>query len=169
MPIENILSLISTIAACASALIAASSLCRSAKTQKEVKIMELKRATIEAFNELQHDVLDKFAPLSAKNAKLIVEEMQSSEQARQAYVDYRTLIARLDHFSIGVYQGIYDYDLVKELAGDHLVYLLPKIKPIIDYANRRQTNCKYYGNYMRLVKRLQGSNQTDSNTGEYKE
>lgn len=104
--------------------------------------------------------MDKLAPLDSKNAELITENRYTSEECKQAYADYRTLIARLEHFSVGVKEKVYDLDVVDELAGEHLIFLLPKIKPIIDAANERCNVPKYYQNYISLVENLKSKHKS---------
>ena len=154
MTCEIILSFCSTVAAGASAIIAAFMLRNSVRIQKEMKQEEKKRATWDVMKYLQSEVLDKLAPLDANNAELIAEARNDNDECRQAYADYKTLIARLEHFSVGVEQGIYDFDMVYELAGEHLIFLLSKIKPVIDAANEFQDTPKYYQSFMKLVDRL---------------
>ena len=147
-------SILSTIAAWVAALAAAFTFYYSMRTQKKIQENEVKRETIDAFNRLQREVLDKLALVDTKNAEIIAEEKENNEACKQAYNDYKTLIARLEHFAVGVEQGAYDLDVVDKLAGEHLIFLLPKIEPIIDAANEHVRTDKYYQSYVRLVERL---------------
>lgn len=146
----------STIAAWITALVALVTLIWSIQTQKTIHKKEIKRATIDAFNRLQSEVLDKLVLVDKANAELIVEEREDNEECRQAYNDYKTLIARLEHFAVGIEQGAYDLEMVDKLAGKHLVFLLPKIEPIIDAANDHMETDKYYQSYVKLVEKLRG-------------
>ena len=98
--------------------------------------------------------LDKLASVDKANAEAIVERRETNEACRKAYNDYKTLIARLEHFAVGIEQGAFDLDMVDKLAGEHLIYLLPKIEPIIDAANEHVQTDKYYQSYVKLVERL---------------
>ena len=148
-------SIFTTTAAWIAALAAAFSLLWSVKTQKKIQESEIKRATIDAFNRLQSEVLDKLALMDRVNAEVIVEERENNEDCRQAYYDYKTLIARLEHFAVGIEQGVYDLDVVDKLAGEHLIFLLFKIEPIIDAANDHVHADKYYQSYIWLVEQLE--------------
>ena len=148
-------SILTIIAAWIAALAAAFSLLWSVITQKKIQENEIKRATIDAFNRLQSEVLDKLALMDRKNAEIIVEERENNEDCRQAYYDYKTLVARLEHFAVGINQGVYDLDVVDKLAGEHLVFLLPKIEPIIEAANDHVHADKYYQNYTWLIEQLE--------------
>lgn len=128
-------------------------------TQIILKKEKVKQATIEQFNIIQNQVLDDLSTITDnENAKIIVEELELNEdnkECKKAYDDYQVLIARLEHFAVGVSEGVYDFDIVDELAGIHLIYLLPKIQPIIDKANENAKGSEiYYGHLVDLVNKL---------------
>lgn len=112
-----------------------------------------KKATIEAFNTLQNEVLDKLVFDEKGNAELIVTNLHNQDCVK-AYNDYRTLVARLEHFAIGVNQRIYSFRVVKTLAGTHLISLFQKVKPIIDKSNEHFPENHNYREFTRLVERL---------------
>ena len=114
---------------------------------------EKKKATIDAFNLLQNEVLDKFVCITKENAEVIVANLDD-KKCKEAYDSYRALIARIEHFAIGVKEKVYDFNVVDELAGTHLIYLYKKIKPIIDNANKNEKKIKHYCNFASLVDRL---------------
>ncbi len=153
MEISDFISLIAVV-------IAIAGLCHTVLTQKRIQRNEIKRSTVDAFNRLQNEVLDKLAPLNEENAILVTENRKDNEDCRKAYADYRTLISRLDHFSVGVKEKVYDLDVIDKLAGEHLIFLLPKIKPIIDVANERCDPPKYYQNYIGLVEDLKSKHKS---------
>ena len=148
-----IFSFVSSIATAASAIIAAIALFKTLKTQKEIQQVKIKQNTIDAFNILQNEVLDKLVLVDKKNAKIIVDSLDN-EECRCAYRNYKSLIARLDHFAIGIKHKIYDLDVVNELAGEHIIYLYDKIEPIICEANKKENQIKHYSNFVALVNRL---------------
>ena len=117
---------------------------------------EKRKATIDAFNLLQNEVLDKFASINRENAKTIIENLDCVE-CKEAYDGYRVLIARLEHFSIGVKKRIYDYRIVDALVGVHFICLYMKVKPIIDKANSYNKNgndTQHYCYFVELVEKL---------------
>lgn len=124
---------------------------------RNVRILARKQSTLDAFNNLQKDVLDDLVFVTKKNASLIVENIDQKE-CLEAYNSYRILIARLEHFAVGVNEGIYDFGVVNSLAGEHLIDLYNKVKPIIDHTNIRNSNSKNdtknYNEFVLLVKRL---------------
>ena len=149
----DIMLTVSAVSAALSAIISLIALTVSINNQKKIKAEEKKQLTIEAFNQLQEQVLDKLASVDRENAELIVENRYKGNDFKQAYNDYKTLIARLEHFAIGVNEGVYDFDIVNKLAGEHLVFLYPKIEPIIDEANKSSADNKYYQEYRKLCNR----------------
>lgn len=136
-----------------SIIIAVISAIFSLVTYIETKIYQRRKATIEAFNILQNEVLDKFVSTNSDNAKMIVENL-NDKKCKEAYDDYRALIARLEHFAVGINKYIYDLKVVDKLAGIHLIDLYKKIKPIIDQANKKEQKTIHYYNYVKLIKKL---------------
>ena len=114
---------------------------------------EKKKITIEAINLLQNEVLDKFATTKRDNAKIITDNLDN-EKCKEAYDDYRALIARLEHFAIGVNKRIYDFGIVNNLVGVHFICLYMKVMPIIDEANKNEKQTRHYCNFLKLVNRL---------------
>lgn len=137
----------------ASIVIAVISAAFSIVTYVKTFLYEKRKATIESFNNLQNEVLDKFAGIEKQNAKVILENL-NDEQCKEAYDGYRVLIARLEHFAVGVNKKIYDFKVVDKIAGEHLVHLFIKIKPIIDRANKNEPREKHYCNFIELVEKL---------------
>ena len=114
---------------------------------------EKRRTTIEAINLLQNEVLDKFINISKDNAEIIIDNLDDPK-CKEAYNDYRALIARLEHFAIGVNKHIYDFSIVNNLLGVHFICLYLKIAPIIDKANKNQEKTRHYCNFLRLINKL---------------
>ena len=114
-----------------------------------------RKATIEAFNSLQNEVLDNFVCIKEDNARIIIENLDN-EECKIAYNDQRALIARLEHFAVGVSEKIYDFNVVDKLAGRHLVYLYKKIEPIINEANKHEQQIVHYQHFVKLVEDLNG-------------
>ena len=147
---ESYIAMISAIAAAVSAVVSLIALIISMKNQKRIRADEKRRLTITDYNKLQEQVLDKFVSLDRDNAVLIVESMNNNDKCKKAYNDYKALIARLEHFAVGIREGVYDYKIVKELGCEHLVYLYRKVQPIIAQANKNSADSKYYSEYRKL-------------------
>lgn len=114
---------------------------------------EKRKVTIEAIHVLQNEVLDKLVSIDKENAIAIIEALDD-EKCKEAYDDYRTLIARIEHFAIGVNKHIYVLGIVNDILGRHFIALKNKVMPIIEHANRNEPYIRHYGNFVKLVKRL---------------
>ena len=123
---------------------------------------EKRKATIEAINLLQNEVLDKLISIQPSNAKLIVENIHD-EKCREVYNDYRALIARLEHFAIGVNKRIYDFSIVNNLVGIHFIGLYKKVIPIIEEANKNRNCILHYCNFVKLVNKLDSHHEILNN------
>ena len=148
-----ILAVISAFAAAGSALFAGGQLLDTKRVEKQRLIHEKQKDTIDAFSKLQEEVLDKLASDSNQNVKLIVENF-NQPKCKEAYDDYRVLIARLEHFSVAVNSGIYDFDVLDRLGGEHIAFLYKKVKPVIDKANSFSYDKKYYCEFTELAEKL---------------
>lgn len=137
----------------ASTMVATLSAVISIVTYVNTSQFEKRKITIEAVNLLQNEVLDKFVAINKKNAKIIVENLDN-EKCREAYNDYRTLIARVDHFAVAVNKRIYNLRIVNILVGKHIIYLYEKVIPIINEANKNEKSNRNYCNFEKLVKKL---------------
>ena len=73
---------------------------------------------------------------------------------KTAYDDARALIAKLEHFSVGVNSKIYDFKTVDALGGMHLVYLYDKVEPIIKRAREYEKHSVPYIEFEILIKRI---------------
>ena len=108
--------------------------------------------TIEAYRTLQTDVLDKFVSYPKKEVLKLVENLDQ-EKVRKAYDDCRAMIAKCEHFAVGVNNRIYDFDTVDKLGGVHLIYLFDKLFPVIENTRSNQENNEtpYYSEFEKMV------------------
>lgn len=99
-----------------------------------------KQATLEAYNQLQEQVLDHLNHYMPREIEEIAQHPRS--------VEYRKLsayLARIEHFCVGVNQKIYDRGVVYELAHGYLDGAIKnKITPLIEKKNR--SGHDYYAN-----------------------
>ncbi|MBQ7036472.1 MAG: hypothetical protein IJN74_03165 [Clostridia bacterium] len=141
-----------------SIIIAVLSIVISFSTYVATFLYEKRKATVESFNILQNEVLDKFLCIKNENAKIIIANLDNV-QCKDAYDGYRALLARLEQFAVGVNKRIYDFKVVDTIAGKHLIFLYKKIKPIIDKANEREEKVVHYCNFVTLVEKLNSKHQ----------
>lgn len=94
---------------------------------------ERRQATLDAFNLLQNEVLDQLNLYRKSKIKEISEDPTAED-----YKKISSLLARLEHFAVGVNEKIYDFKTVRCLAGRYLIGLYTKIEPMIE--KKRQIN-----------------------------
>ena len=155
--ISNVISFISAFAGVVAAIIAAIELNRSRKANEERAIRERNEATINAYNNLQNQVLDKLVLIRPDEVGMVIENIHTAE-FKDAYNDYKALIARCEHFAVGINEHIYDFDVLYELSGEHFVYLYKKVKPIIMYARKNCTNSVPFHEFEEMIMKLEKRN-----------
>ena len=101
---ETILSIISLIFAIASIVITVYTFGWTAKRDR-------KQATLEAYNRLQNEVFDKLNLYTPSEIADICEDTKSD-----AYKEISGLVARIEHFCVGVNTKIYDEKVFYALA-----------------------------------------------------
>lgn len=156
--VSNVTSLVSAIASVIATVFAAVELSRSRKANEEIKDRERKEATINAYNNLQNQVLDKLVSFSAEEIEDLVENIDRDE-FKKIYMDYKTLIARCEHFAVGINENIYDFEVLYELSGEHLIYLYKKVKPIIHYARKNCVNSIPFHEFEEMINNLEKRNK----------
>ena len=102
-----------------------------------------KQATLEAFNRLQTEVFDFLNMYTPSEIAKICENTRSA--------DYKTIsayLARIEHFCVGLNQGIYDKETFFALAHGYFdgQMLQKRIKPIIDKKNQRNNTGELFYN-----------------------
>ena len=117
---EDILSLI----AIALSLV---SLIYSYKLNRDGVIHDRKRDTLDAFNLLQEQVLDQLNGYTKAELDRLCTNPQSAE-----YKKVSVLLARIEHFAVGVNEEIYDRKTVKRLAGRHIVKTYENLECMIE-------------------------------------
>lgn len=74
-------------------------------------IHDRRKATLDAYNQLQQQALDNLYVYMPKQLKEIAENRRSEE-----YKILSGYVARVEHFAVGVNKKIYDLDTVYELS-----------------------------------------------------
>lgn len=156
---SNYLTMITAIAAFFSAVFAAVQIGISVKNQEIARVEDRKLRTFAAYSELQTNVLDKLVSFTKTEIRELVNVLNECDEygfqvvddARIAYDDYRALIAKCEHFAIGVNERIYDIRIVEELGGVHLIGLFNKVKPIIDRTRSRSNVDLPYSNFEKMI------------------
>lgn len=151
----SIVSMIADIATAVSAVIAVFTIITNARVRKKDTQRKKKQATLEAVNVLQNEVLDKITFYTDSRIEEIAKDKRSEE-----FKTVAAMLARCEHFAVGVYEDIYDYSTVQALFKDHLVYQYKKLKPIID-TKRKGHSDKYYSSFEKLANELANKSEND--------
>ncbi len=103
-------------------------------------LRDRRQATLDAYNRLQEQALDFINKYTIPEIKDVIKNTKSDE-----YRKLTSCVAKIEHFCVGVNQGIYSRETVYELAHGYFEgYLKKRIEPIIDKKN--WGNYDYYGN-----------------------
>ncbi len=110
---------------------------------------ERRQATLDAYRELQTQVLDKLNCYTPKQVKEIAEDPRSAQ-----YKTLSALLARCQHFAVGVNTGVYDFKVLQRLAGGYFVWLYRKLEPLIQ-KKRTGHSDKHYSEFEQFVRKLE--------------
>ena len=103
-----------------------------------------KQATLDAYNRLQEQALDHLNHYMPKAIEDIALHPRSDE-----YKTISAYIARIEHFCVGVNRGIYDREVIYDLAHGYLDEAIKsRITPLI--ARKNKNGHDYYVNIHRL-------------------
>ena len=124
-----------------SAVLAGGSLIFSLYTYRKALVHDRCQATLDAYNLLQGQVFDELNLMMPADIRAIAQHPTSTEYKRLG-----SLVARIEHFCVGVNTGIYDRDTVYDLAHGYLdgEMLRNRIEPVIQRKNRNGKD--YYEN-----------------------
>lgn len=159
MTIDNIVSIASALISLVATVFAAVALLQSRKYNKFSLERQRKEATIHAYQTLQEQVLDKLVIINKNEIHNVIDYKDESKEFLEIYNEYRTLIARCEHFAVGVNNDIYDFNILVELSGIHLIMLYNKLKPIIQCARSATYGKDAFKNFEILVKELEKANK----------
>ena len=154
MTFENIVSVVSALTSLVASVCAAVALFQTKKYNKESLKRQRKEATIHAYQTLQEQVLDKFVIISKNEIRNVISYKDESKEFLEIYNEYRALVARCEHFAVGVNNDIYNFEVLVELSGVHLVMLYKKLEPIIMCARNTKDGKDAFKNFEILVERL---------------
>lgn len=88
----------------------------TAKQYNEDKLHDKRKDTLDAYNVLQSEVFDKlYIDYTPSKIKKIAEHYKEPEYSHDYHV-LGTLLARIEHFCVGVNTEVYDWKTVYELS-----------------------------------------------------
>ena len=110
---------------------------------------ERKQATIDAYSKLQSEALDQINQYTSKQVSQIAEHPHSPE-----YKALAVLLARCEHFAVGVKEKIYDEHILTKLAGRYFVSLYEKLEPMVLKKRSLGHRELYYAEFEELAHRV---------------
>lgn len=119
-------------------------------THFQILRRDRKQATLEAYNRLESEALEKLDMMMPAEINIIVENSRTKEYSSQ-YKELTALVARIEHFCVGVESGIYDKKVVYELGHGFLDdRIMKRIEPLIDMKDHGASK-SYYENTRKVV------------------
>lgn len=127
----------------------------SVKTNRDANIHNKKKDTIDAFNTLQCQALDKLNNFTDKDIERIATYQYSRNiEEKKQYREISGYMARIEHFCVGVVNDIYDEEIVHQLAHDYFEKAIKRrIQPMLSKKNTDKEN--YYKNTERVFEMLE--------------
>ena len=108
-------------------------------------IHDKKRDTLDAYNTLQEQALDRLYEYNEKQIMRIIENHDKDE-----YRSISKYLARIEHFAVGVNTNIYDKKTVYELSHGFLdTRIWYTVQPILEQKQKGRED--YYSDYRELV------------------
>lgn len=127
-------------------VISAISIFWTAITHVQMLRRERKQATLEAYNRLENEALEPLDKYEPKQIREIAKNNRSEE-----YKTVSALIARVEHFCVGVNDGIYDERVLYQLAHGFLDgRIMNRIQPMIE-SKEKNTSEKYFENIEKVI------------------
>ena len=114
--------------------------------------------TVSTFEKLQTEVFDCLNKCNENDISDVVKYYKTDNIYKDMYNDYRSQIAKCEHFAVGVNSNVYDYDIVDKLAGKYIVLLYRKVEPIIIEARCNSNDENIYVEFENLYKKLKETN-----------
>lgn len=133
----------------AALLVSVSSVLVSVAIYRAGLLREKKQATLDAFNVLQTQVLDRLNHYRRYDIDEVAEDVHSAD-----YKELSGLLARCAHFAVGVNTGIYDEKTVRRLAGRYIISLYDKMEPLIQKKRQLNQSERHYEEFEILTDKM---------------
>lgn len=111
-------------------------------------IHKKKKDTLDAFSALQSNALDGLYYYTEGQIK----EISKSSNRAAEYKELSLYLSRIEHFCVGIRNGVYNKKIVNKLAGKHLVPLYDKLTPLIEAKRRVPDAGDTYKNFEEVVR-----------------
>ena len=119
------------------------------RVHKQAVEHDKKQATLDAINVLQVQVFDELNLYT----KSQIEEISKNTRSEN-YKEITKLMARIEHFCVGVNSDIYSLEIAKRLAGRHFCALYEKLSPMIQKKRETVKNDKHYDEFEKFINDL---------------
>lgn len=119
-----------------------------------------RETTINAFCELQHDVLDLDDFIGMNIEELITAQKEKPTEAdKQRWEKMSGYLARIEQFSVGVNLGVYDLKTLDRMAGSHMIKTYRRVEPIVRFKRDKSNTNKRYEEFEKMVRSLEPYNK----------
>lgn len=119
-----------------------------------------REATISAFSELQHDVLDSEEFNGIDIEKLVAAQKDDpSEEDMLKWEKMNGYLARIEQFAVGINLKIFDLKTLDRMAGSHIIKIYRRVEPIICHKREKSKTTKRYEEFEKMVDSLKPYNK----------
>lgn len=116
-------------------------------------------STINAFSELQKEVLNKEKYYKADVNSILENHKKLKEnETDEEWEQVSEFLARIEQFAVGVNTNVYSIKIVDRMAGSHLVKQYDRFKPIINYKREKSGTNKRYEEFEKMKDKLKTYN-----------
>ena len=131
------------------------------KTYKADHERRKKQATVEYINSIRSD----YRALNDKlNDKFSTHPIKMDEIDDVMKRDIKQLLSILEHLSVGVNTGVYDFDILHRMSGSFLVARYHQLHPHISKA--QQVNPKFFIEFEQLCNKIEKTNKEKYHSNE---
>lgn len=159
--ISSISTILANIAIIASMTIALFQLFIMKKTFIEEHTQNLRKGTIEFYNEINKETCDLIDDVILNKIKLDLESINNDANLHKRVRRYLSLMER---FSVGINSYMYDIKTFDRLQGKTTLDMYNALKPYIDYISEKY-GTYYYGEFISLIDNIKKIREQRRNSG----
>lgn len=113
-----------------------------------------RKDTLDAYNTLQREALDELYISYTDESVREISERGDEPEFREVYNRLSTLLARIEHFCVGVNSRIYDWETVFELSHGFLdTTIARRIRPLME-EKWKNPHFNPYANTEKVIEKL---------------
>ena len=103
-----------------------------------------KESTLEAYDNLQHEVFSKLKKYSLCTLK----------KGDDGWDDVTVCLAKIEKFCVGINTHIYSCKILNRLGGGHFIEQFDELRPIITQKRENDSSNKHYDEFEMVVNKL---------------